>query len=201
MEVIYQGAEAIIYREDDKIIKDRIPKRYRIKELDEEIRFGRTKREANLLREARRIGVNVPRVLEVEKSKIVMEFIEGKKLKYVIDEIDEKEIEEISREIGEIIGKLHSNKIVHGDLTTSNFIYKEGKIYLIDFGLGFFSERIEDYSTDLLVLKESIIAAHNKYINLIWDNILKGYSENFDRFREVLERMEKIEQRGRYVKR
>jgi TP53 regulating kinase-like protein len=31
---------------------------------------------------------------------------------------------------------LHGVNIIHGDLTTSNMIYKDEDIYLLDFGLG-----------------------------------------------------------------
>lgn len=38
--------------------------------------------------------------------------------------------------LGDIVKKLHGVGIIHGDLTTSNMIYKDGDIYLLDFGLG-----------------------------------------------------------------
>ena len=43
--LIEQGAEAKIFKENNLIIKERIPKDYRLKELDEKIRKQRTKRE------------------------------------------------------------------------------------------------------------------------------------------------------------
>ena len=35
------------------------------------------------------------------------------------------------------------------NLTTSNFIKRKHDLYLIDFGLSFYSERIEDMATDI----------------------------------------------------
>ncbi len=201
MDILFKGAEAVIYRDNGKIIKERIEKRYRIKELDEKIRKTRTRREASLLSEARRRGVNVPKVLDVEKYRIIMEYIEGYKLKHIMDKISGEEMKKIFYEIGKIIGRLHSGEIIHGDLTTSNILLKEGKIYLIDFGLGYFSNRTEDFAMDLLVLKESINAAHSKYLNVAWNNIIKGYKEAFEKAEEVIKRLEHIEMRGRYVKR
>ena len=46
---IARGAEAVIFLEDNKIIKNRIKKNYRIDELDRKLRINRTKREINLL--------------------------------------------------------------------------------------------------------------------------------------------------------
>ncbi len=200
METLSRGAEAIIYVDSGIVIKERVKKGYRIPELDEELRKTRTRREAKLLLEARRYGIPVPKIIEIEKFRIKMEYVSGKKLKYVFEECGEETRKKLAHELGELVGKLHAGGIVHGDLTTSNMILKDGEVYLIDFGLGFFSTRIEDFATDLLVFKESLRATHNKYLNEIWDNFIKGYLAEF-REKKVLEQMEKIEKRGRYVKR
>src|SRR3989344_2394264 len=47
--IIQQGAEAIIYLDDNRIIKERTKKSYRIKEIDEKLRKSRTKKEAKIL--------------------------------------------------------------------------------------------------------------------------------------------------------
>ncbi|MBS3114443.1 hypothetical protein J4448_05055 [Candidatus Woesearchaeota archaeon] len=44
--IIAQGAEAKLFLEDNKIIKNRFLKSYRIKEIDERLRGFRTRREA-----------------------------------------------------------------------------------------------------------------------------------------------------------
>jgi tRNA A-37 threonylcarbamoyl transferase component Bud32 len=43
-------------------------------------------------------------------------------------------------DVFDLITKLHSHDIYHGDLNPSNIIYKDGKLYLIDFNI-----RTEDY--------------------------------------------------------
>ena len=47
--IIQQGAEAIIYLDKKKIIKERTKKSYRITELDEKLRKARTKKEARTI--------------------------------------------------------------------------------------------------------------------------------------------------------
>ncbi len=125
--IIQRGAEAEIILSGNQIIKKRVKKSYRIPELDEKIRKLRTRSEAKLLERASKI-IPVPEIIRHnEKTKeIILEFIDGKKLSEHLDEFPLKNQKEICRKIGEQIGKLHENDIVHGDLTTSNMIYVEG---------------------------------------------------------------------------
>lgn len=205
--IIARGAEAVLYRErfdsQEALVKERIRKSYRLHEIDSELRLQRTRREARLLSEARRCGVITPKVFAVDEKgfKIIMEFVEGKRLKEFFNEVQEKEAADIAEKIGRQIGTLHGGGIVHGDLTTSNMILKEGKIYFIDFGLGEFSQRIENFATDLSVLKEAIKSTHFRRLDLLWSNIVKGYKSANLNSESVLKRMEEIEKRGRYAKR
>lgn len=201
LEILSKGAEAVIYKDGNKIIKERVQKAYRIPDLDVKLRKYRTKAEAKLLNEARRIGVNTPKITEVREFSIVMEFIDGKKVKDILNKSDQDMRKFISFEIGKDIGKLHAYGIVHGDLTTSNMIFLNGEIFFIDFGLGFFSQRIEDFATDLSVLKESLKATHYKYLNEIWYKIIEGYKISNPKWKEILHRLEKVESRGRYIQR
>jgi len=50
--------------------------------------------------------------------------------------------------------------VIHGDLTTSNMIYKDDQIYLIDFGLSYVKTSIEDRAVDLYVLERAFISTH-----------------------------------------
>lgn len=196
MQIIKRGAEAILYKENSKLIKERIKKGYRIKEIDSILRKQRTKNETKLLSEARRTGVETPKVFSFDNYKIKMEFIDGELIKDILNKKTE-----LALEIGKNIGLLHSHRIVHGDLTTSNMILRNNKIYFIDFGLGFISDRIEDFAVDLAVLKEALKSTHYKYLNKLWQNITKGYKETNKKAKEILKRLEEIEKRGRYVKR
>jgi len=207
MEIIKRGAEAILYIdffEGKKVlVKERIKKSYRIEELDRELRKERTRKEAKLLNEARKIGVLTPQIFFVDEEnfRIYMEFIEGKVLKEFLNEMNREEIEKISQQIGESIARLHSFDIIHGDLTTSNMILREGKVYFIDFGLGFFSKRIEDKGVDLNLLREAISSTHFPLFNLIWENILIGYKRVCKDGEKIIKRADEIEKRARYAKR
>lgn len=207
MEILYRGAESILcmgtFEEQKVLAKNRIKKGYRIDQIDQELRRTRTRKEVKLLTEARKIGVMTPKILHVDEkeSKIIMEFISGQRIKELFFTADKKTVEKCCVEIGKSIGKLHSMGIIHGDLTTSNIILKDEKIYFIDFGLGEFSKRIEDQGVDLKLLLEALKSTHFKILKLCWDNILKGYKQEYNKVEEVLLKIGEIEKRGRYVKR
>lgn len=123
--VLSQGAEAVIYLEGNLVIKDRISKSYRIKELDDKIRKRRTKSEKKLLEKASKI-INAPDPFPLkEETKIKMPFIDGKKLSQELDNFQLAKQKEICKLIGKEIAKLHEADIIHGDLTTSNMILVE----------------------------------------------------------------------------
>lgn len=199
IKILQRGAEAIIYLEGESVVvKERIKKSYRINEIDDNLRRMRTKREAKLLRVARELGVKTPKLIAIEEYKIKMEFIRGEKLKDIIQKISLERVREIFENIAYYIATIHSNDIIHGDLTTSNFIIKDNDIYLIDFGLGFYSSRIEDKATDLYLLYQSIKSTHFNILNEVWNIILKKYGEIYDKAQLVIKRLEEIEKRGRY---
>ncbi len=202
--VVYRGAEAVLYEDvfegEKAIVKERIKKSYRIPQLDERLRRMRTRKEARLLREARKVGVATPKVFLVDEknSTIVMEKIEGRKLKDVLNKLPLKEVEKICEAVGIAVGKMHSIDIIHGDLTSSNMILKEGKIYFIDFGLGEFSRRIEDKGMDVNLFWEALKSAHFEIFGVAWRSFLKGYEKSYEKAEEVLKKAEEIEKRGRY---
>jgi len=192
--LIAQGAESKLYLEDNKILKDRFRKKYRIKEIDEKLRKRRTKREAKVLEKLRQIDFPVPKLIKTdEKEKIIMEFKNGKLLR---DILERKNYKKLCKEIGRKISILHNNSIIHGDLTTSNMILNK-EIFFIDFGLSFFSKKIEDKAVDLHLLKEALEAKHYKIFNACFKSALEGYKKAED-YKEILKRLEAVEKRGRY---
>ncbi|KKK79956.1 hypothetical protein LCGC14_2828290 [marine sediment metagenome] len=200
LKTIFHGAEAIILKDKNNVIKKRVRKSYRIPELDERIRKLRTRRETRLLEKASE-EIPVPKIIKSdEKSKkIIMDFIDGKKISDNLDNFSEKKQLEIFKQIGENISKLHDSSIIHGDLTTSNMILneKENKVYFIDFGLGFRSYKIEDKAVDLHLLKQALEAKHFKNSEKLFEEVIKGYSISKD-CQQVFERFKKVESRGRY---
>ncbi len=195
--ILCQGAEAKIILSDNFVIKDRIKKSYRLAELDEKIRKRRTKSEAKLLTKASQI-IDSPIPQESKnKYKIKMPFIDGKKLSEHLDNFPLNKQKQICRQIGESIAKLHNSDIIHGDLTTSNMILKNNKVFFIDFGLGFISHKFEDKAVDLHLLKQALEAKHFKNWEELVKEVFKGYEKSKDS-KIVFERLKAVEKRGRY---
>ena len=196
--IIQQGAEAKIILSNNFIIKDRTKKSYRIPELDDKIRKLRTRSEAKLLNKASKI-IPIPDVMKVdEKAKeIRMEFIDGKKLSDHLNNFPLKKQKEICKSVGENTAKLHDADVIHGDLTTSNMILKDNKIYFIDFGLGFNSHKFEDKAVDIHLLRQALEAKHFEHWETLFKEVLKAYSKSKDS-KIVLERLKAVEKRGRY---
>jgi TP53 regulating kinase-like protein len=190
--VIAQGAEAILIQEDEHLIKDRIKKGYRNSELDLKLRKSRTRHESKILERAMKI-ISVPKVSGTSEFKIEMEFIQGKKLSDELDNMPEKEALRVCKLIGQEVSKLHNFGIIHGDLTTSNMILKNNKVFLIDFGLGFHSVHVEDKAVDIHLLKEALQSKHFKNWEKYFQEFIKGYKNE-----QVLKQLEKVEKRGRY---
>ena len=196
--IIGRGAEAVIYLDESSgsVSKERLKKSYRIEEIDNKLRKLRTRSEARLMERASKI-INTPKIISSsEKDKIIsMSYIRGKKLSDALNSLNNSL--DVCRIIGESVAKLHDANIIHGDLTTSNIILRNGKVYFIDFGLSFYSEKIEDKAVDVHLFKQALEARHfNKYDTLL-RNFLEGYknSKNYDK---VLQQLNKVEARGRY---
>jgi TP53 regulating kinase and related kinases len=207
--LIYRGAEAEIYLEnwygELAVRKSRIPKPYRVTELDSAIRRSRTLHETNIMHEARKIGIPVPIIQHInpEASSFVMEYIDGPTLK---DELynDPAKLRQLKcKELGKLVAEMHKRGIVHGDLTISNVLSDGSKLFLIDFGLGNFSTELEDFGVDLLLLNRAMRSTHVKFHSEIFNAFLNGYSTVLGkkRFSETVDKMRQIERRGRYFER
>jgi Kae1-associated kinase Bud32 len=196
--ILSQGAEAIIYQKDNWVVKDRISKTYRLHILDKSLRKRRTKSEKKLLEKASKI-ILAPKPLESkEKTTIIMPFIKGEKISENLEKLSEKEQKQICKKIGESTAKLHNSGIIHGDLTTSNTILDtKNNVWLIDFGLGFHSNKIEDKAVDLHLINQAFEAKHFQNFKSHWKSFLKGYKKSKD-YSKILERLKKVESRGRY---
>jgi len=184
------------YSRERIILKYRYRKNYRHRIIDRNFRRYRTRREAKIL-DRLSSKINVPQVILVleELGILAMEYIEGSKLADILEKVDYLKIME---EVGKIVGIMHSMGVAHGDLTTSNLILSSNKVYLIDFGLSFFTKRIEDFAVDLHLLKEALESKHWKIYQEAFNSFLTGYKQTFDKFKEVIKRLEDIEKRGRY---
>jgi N6-L-threonylcarbamoyladenine synthase/protein kinase Bud32 len=202
--IIYQGAEAEIvlsnYLGKKVIQKRRLSKSYRIKEIDSHLISSRTKKEARLISEARKSGVSVPIIYDVnlEKGVITLQYLNGKRIKDIINDLDERSKKMICIKIGESIAKLHNCDIIHGDITTSNMILLDDRVHFIDFGLGDKSDEIEARGVDLHVLMEAFESTHSKYPQC-FEYVLEGYKNNYClNANAVINKVNDIVKRGRY---
>lgn len=204
MKLIKKGAEGDIYTtkfgSDPAILKTRKVKPYRHPILDNKIRKQRTIREASMLAEAKSVGIRTPLVYQVNTSDctILMQRIDG----VMVRNLDGSKLKSACMQIGKITATLHKNGIVHGDLTTSNFISKNNKIYAIDFGLAQKSVRVEDHAVDLRLFKEILGSAYVQIMGSLWKSFLSGYKSvvGLERLNKILNQLSIIEGRGRYAR-
>src|SRR3989344_2220908 len=194
---ISRGAEAVIFLQDNEIIKERVQKKYRYFKLDVKLRISRTKRELNLLKKSSEI-INVPKVMGNSETEIFMEYIKGEKLSNLVDEMNVNDVTKYFFTIGEFLGKLHNKDIIHNDLTTANLILLKNKIYFIDFGLGFISNKIEDKAYDLHILRNTLKSRHFAKHEKAFSRVTEGYKKISNEFKLIEERLKKIEESGRY---
>ena len=203
MKLINRGAEADVYstvwNKNKAILKIRKKKLYRNSSLDQKIRKQRTIRESQIISQVKSFGISTPLIyfMDVSKCSILMQKIDGK----VVRDLKDNDIVKICGEIGRIVGLLHKNGIMHGDLTTSNFIVDKEKLFLIDFGLASRTEKPDDHAIDLRLFKEILNSAHAKVIEKSWKNFQKGYSKSVGTkyCKKVLDLVAVIESRGRYA--
>ena len=211
MEVIKQGAEARIYLMNflsrPTIVKERFTKAYRHPTLDQKLTHKRTSQEARSLLRCRKAGIATPAVffVDYESHKIYMEnIVDSQMLKDRIDYLlkkggdeAEEDLKNLARQIGATVAAMHNVDCIHGDLTTSNLLLKEGgPIFVIDFGLSFISALAEDKGVDLYVLERAFLSSHPNTEN-IFKVVLDSYKTACNQAGVVLAKFEDVRQRGR----
>ncbi len=203
MKLRKKGAEADIYefkwQNSKAILKIRKIKNYRNASLDLKIRKQRTIKESQILSQVKSFGIPTPLVyfVNLKKTLIVMQEIPGKP----VHDLPELKIVELSKEIGKLVGMLHKNGIMHGDLTTSNFIFFQNTVFVIDFGLSQNTIKPEDHAVDLRLIKEILNSAHAKIMESTWKNFLNGYKSIVGNanYVKITKLVSEIESRGRYA--
>lgn len=197
--LLKRGAESelnlINWYGDNAVSKVRIRKDYRHSSIDIPLRKQRTLHEANILSHVKLFGINAPFIyyIDISNFEIIMEFIQGNTLKDVFSPI-------YCTTIGKIIGTMHLNNVIHGDITTSNFIVSHGGVLsLIDFGLSFISERYEDKAADIRLFKEILNSIHVEVFEESFENFCNGYNHNYPKVAPtIFKTVSDIEKRGRY---
>ncbi|MCL5090227.1 MAG: Kae1-associated serine/threonine protein kinase [Candidatus Marsarchaeota archaeon] len=199
MKVVNEGAEAKIYREKlldaNVVAKTRERKRYRNEKLDLYLREHRTKNEAKIMLYLEGKGIPLPKLLLVGKYTIFMDYIKGIRLSNMLKEMEnrpnQENVEKYMEETGRYLGIMHNCNAIHGDFTPANLIISLGKVYVIDFGLSFISNSIEDKAIDLLLMKRAL----SKKLYLLF---IDGYKKTENESGIIIEKLKEIEMRGRY---
>jgi N6-L-threonylcarbamoyladenine synthase/protein kinase Bud32 len=174
----------------DRVVKRRARKEYRLEALDDRLRRERTRSEARLTSQARRAGVPTPVIYDVDprEATLELEFVGDRDLQA------DPDVESVER-VGEHLARIHEAGFVHGDPTTRNVRLGSDRVYLIDFGLGYHTDHVEDRAMDLHVLQQSLIGTAGDAESLC-QAVERGYEAQGEQ--AVLDRLREIEQRGRY---
>lgn len=191
-----QGAEAAVSIEDEIVTKQRHPKTYRHPELDNRLRRTRTGMEARLTSLARREGIPTPVVRGVDPTTATLTF----------QSVGESELrtactQAAVRRVGGHLARLHGVGIVHGDPTVRNVRVDDDRVYLIDFGLGYHSEKPEDFAMDLHIFAQSLAGVESIDIEETIETLHAGYTDSDPEsvaVSAVFDRLTDIEGRGRY---
>jgi Kae1-associated kinase Bud32 len=193
MKLIAKGSEADIYVDEDRVIKDRIKKSYRLDCIDSELRKTRTKSEFGLMKKCAEAGVNVPTPIRLDgEYKEIMVKIDG-------DPLDSVFASKRMQRVGEEVAKMHAAGVVHGDLTTSNMLVKDEDIFIIDFGLSSFSKKEEDRATDVFLLKNALKSRHYKERTEAFEIFMSAYAKRMGKeFKGIQSHLKDIERRRRY---
>jgi len=184
-----RGAEAVVDVGPTSVTKRRVPKGYRHPALDARLRRERTAAEARLLAEARRRGVPTPVVRDLDPytATLVLAAVGT-------DDLRATPTVALVRAVARHLATLHAAGLVHGDPTTRN-VRVDGRPTLIDFGLGYHSDDVEDFAMDLHVLAGSLAGTTDDPGPLV-AAMREAYAEAGDP--AVLDRLDEVERRGRY---
>jgi len=226
--LLAQGAEARVFELPSflggrpAIVKERFAKSYRLPVLDTKLTKQRTVGEVRCMLRCAKAGVHAPCVymVDAQASRIYMEKIEGRTLKaFLREQYDDASsaytpaAHALVNELGAAVARIHDAEMVHGDLTTSNFLVvgednNEGggdgqaaplhKLVAIDFGLGFLQPLPEDKAVDLYVLERAFVSTHPNSQGLV-DLVMAAYERSSPSHRSalVLKKLEDVRRRGR----
>jgi Kae1-associated kinase Bud32 len=207
---ISRGAEAAIRKVDwwgfPALLKERDAKTYRPKALDERLRRERTRNEARLLVDARRLGVRTPILYDIDlaRHRLILEELPGPTLRELLEdpEVLPDALAHAVRAFGVALGRLHAGRIAHGDLTSSNVLFPDGisgAPAFLDLSLGTRSPGLEELGIDLHLVEEDLKALHSKAEALI-RQFHQGYAEgNPEGQKDVRARAKAIRGRVRYA--
>ncbi|KAF2858434.1 kinase-like protein [Piedraia hortae CBS 480.64] len=232
--LISQGAEALIFRtpflDTLAALKVRSPKKWRHPTLDMRLTRSRVLAEMRVLvklaggvqmgaKGKKNPGPTVPKVrvpvvlgADWESGWLALEWIPGKSLKQTLWDVHpaekERRVEELLRQLGVLVGRLHAAGVIHGDLTSSNVMVSEDphsalepakadELVLIDFGLATNSVQDEDRAVDLYVLERAFGSTH-PLLEYRFQTVLDEYVAVLgSNAKSVLRKLADVRMRGR----
>ncbi|CAH0547189.1 unnamed protein product [Brassicogethes aeneus] len=220
--LVKQGAEARLFIGDylgkRAIAKERFEKKYRVRALDTQLTKERIKAECRAIVKCKAAGILTPTLYlaDMKRKIIFMEYLEhSMTAKDFVESTGLSDItKDFSIKLGNILARLHSNNIVHGDLTSSNIllvnknnisafeVLENFNIALIDFGLASTDASTEDKGVDLYVLERALLSTHEA-AEFMFLHILEGYKayyasiKKMHNYKEVFLKYEDVRARGR----
>ncbi|KAI9792687.1 MAG: hypothetical protein M1816_001786 [Peltula sp. TS41687] len=246
-QLITQGAEALLYRTTYLLptipcaLKYRPRKPYRHPTLDARLTRHRILAEARVLVKCRREGLIVPAVYLVdwESGWLMMEWIEGSSVRDVLhywlgtrmtarEDGDVKDgLVELMSRIGRTVGKMHAAGVIHGDLTTSNFMLRPASSAgpgglgdselttndstevhhatetlssgdVVLIDFGLANQSVQDEDRAVdLYVLERAFGSTHPKAEGLFEDVLKAYGGSFRGAKVVLRRLEDVRLRGR----
>lgn len=219
-EVLNQGAEAKLFIGEFNgkqcLVKERFQKKYRHPDLDTQLTRERMRAESKAISRCTAAGILTPKLfhMDLNERRIYMEYLErsitaktyiNELVPSVADaELRVSKLNELAKRIGNVVGKMHANNIIHGDLTTSNILlnpktddFAEYDLVAIDFGLSNYGHSGEQKGVDLYVLERALLSTHSG-VPTLFESILNAYKEaNSKDWPGVIQKFEEIRARGR----
>ncbi|KAJ7583973.1 kinase-like domain-containing protein [Mycena floridula] len=209
------------------LLKHRFPKQYRHPALDGPLTKSRIAGEARAILRCLKANVNVPGIRMVDASEGILglEWIDGQCVRKLLpggaeeEDADEDDLNPEDEDplqsygisvdglmtlIGSEIAKMHRADVVHGDLTTSNMMLRSGassqgttRLVLIDFGLSYQSNLVEDKAVDLYVLERAFSSTHPD-AEPMFSSVLKAYEKTMGaEWFSIKKRLDDVRLRGR----
>ncbi|XP_053214741.1 EKC/KEOPS complex subunit Tp53rkb-like [Panonychus citri] len=211
-ELIQQGAEARIYFLDyigfPAVWKERFVKTYRHPQLDERLTKSRMKAEVKAINHLKNksafLSKSMPTILGVSDSSIIMTRIENAATFHEAISSEFFSLQDLFQRVGMVIAEVHKCGLVHGDLTTTNFMVKNdvSAIVPIDFGLSSFSTTPEDRAVDLYVLERSLLTSGRDDSDLFSNFLLDKYKKEMESIgisvaNAIVSKLDEVRARGR----
>lgn len=136
---------------------------------------------------------------EITDSQTVRDYIVSTQKQF--PETAAETLKPLATRIGQLLGKMHAGKVIHGDLTTSNMLLRGApdnlNVVFIDFGLSFSEGLPEDKGVDLYVFERALLSTHPNTEDL-FQAVLDAYKqENKKEAADVINKLDEVRMRGR----